>query len=249
MRLHRQYEREAAELEHDARLAATAPVLRRHVVLVLVDRLDRSAARAIQYARTLAPDELRAVHIAADLDRAEALADDWARLGLSRLTLELVDCPDRRLPQALVEVVSEALAGGDTEVSVLLPRRCYRRLWHRLLHDRTADRLAGAARRAPPRQRHLRPVPPGPMNRRRRVADPGPGDGPGPVGAGPAEGRGAHAWNARWSTPPAASASSSSAGAGWPASTPARVLAVEGMAGSYHDRLAILNPDYEILPP
>jgi amino acid transporter len=144
LRLNRQYQSEAAELEHDARLAATAPVLRRHVVLVLVDRLDRSAARAIQYARTLAPDELRAVHIAADLDRAEALADDWARLGLSRLTLELVDCPDRRLPQALVEVVTEALAGGDTEVSVLLPRRCYRRLWHRLLHDRTADRLAGA---------------------------------------------------------------------------------------------------------
>jgi amino acid transporter len=144
MRLHRQYEREGTELEHDARLAATAPVLRHHVVLVLVDRLDRSAARAIQYARTLAPDELRAVHIAADLDRAEALADDWARLGLSRLTLELVDCPDRRLAPALVEVVSEVLAGGDTEVSVLLPRRRYRRLWHRLLHDRTADRLAEA---------------------------------------------------------------------------------------------------------
>ncbi len=29
---------------------------------------------------------------------------------------------------------------------------------------------------------------------------------------------------------------------------PGTLLAVEGMAGSYHDRLAILNPDYEILP-
>ncbi|MEA2716960.1 MAG: hypothetical protein QOI99_1277 [Actinomycetota bacterium] len=144
LRLNRQYKAEAAELEQDARVAASARILRRHVVLVLVDRLDRSAARAIQYARTLAPDELRAVHIASDLARAEALADEWARLGLSRLTLELVDCPDRRLSQSLVEVVSEALAGGDTEVSVLLPRRCYRRQWHRLLHDRTADRLAGA---------------------------------------------------------------------------------------------------------
>jgi amino acid transporter len=144
LRLNRQYRAEATELEHDARLAATVPILRRHVVLVLVERLDRSTARALQYARTLAPDELRAVHIASDLDRSEELADEWARLGLSRLTLELVDCPDRRLPQTLVEVVSEVLAGGDTEVSVLLPRRCYRRLWHRLLHDRTAERLAGA---------------------------------------------------------------------------------------------------------
>ena len=29
---------------------------------------------------------------------------------------------------------------------------------------------------------------------------------------------------------------------------PGTRLAVEGMAGSYHDRLAILNPVYEILP-
>ena len=28
---------------------------------------------------------------------------------------------------------------------------------------------------------------------------------------------------------------------------PGTILAVEGMAGAYHDRLAILNPDYELL--
>src|SRR3712207_9331066 len=84
LRLNRQYSQEDAELEHEAELAATAPILRRHVVLVLIDRLDRSTARAIQYARTLTPDELRAVHIAADELKAEALADEWRRLGLSR---------------------------------------------------------------------------------------------------------------------------------------------------------------------
>ena len=67
VRLNRQYEAEAAELEVDARAAATVPVLRRHVVLVLVERLDQSTARAIQYARTLTPDELRAVHVASDI--------------------------------------------------------------------------------------------------------------------------------------------------------------------------------------
>ena len=77
--------------------AATAPVLRRHVVLVFVARLDPSTARAIQYARTLMPDELRAVHIAWDRQAAEELADGWRRLGLSRVPLELVDCPDRRV--------------------------------------------------------------------------------------------------------------------------------------------------------
>src|SRR5690606_3163627 len=59
LRLNRQYNREAEVLEHDVPAAATAAILRRHVVLVFVDRLDMAAARAIQYARTLTPDELR----------------------------------------------------------------------------------------------------------------------------------------------------------------------------------------------
>ena len=71
-RLNKQYEAEAAELEHDAPAAAESPILRRHVVLVLIDRLDLAAARAIQYARTMTPDELRAVHFVIDAARAAA---------------------------------------------------------------------------------------------------------------------------------------------------------------------------------
>jgi hypothetical protein len=144
VRLNRHYESEATELAADAKAAAEAPVLRRHVVLVLIEDLDRSAARAIQYARSLAPDELRAVHVAVDLPHAEALSEQWQRLGLSRLPLELVDCPDRRLARGVLEVVAEALADGRTEVSVLIPRLAHRRFWHHLLHDRTADAIAGA---------------------------------------------------------------------------------------------------------
>jgi len=143
-RLNKQYAAEAAELEHDAPEAAESPILSRHVVLVLIDRLDLSAARAIQYARSLTPDELRAVHFVVDAQRAASLQEEWGRLGLSRLPLELIDCPDRRLTRAAVELCAETLAGGDTEVSLLLPRIVHTRAWHRLLHDRTADAVAGA---------------------------------------------------------------------------------------------------------
>src|SRR5205823_2325970 len=148
VRLNRQYEAEESELEGDARAAAEAPILRRHVVLVLISKLDRSAARAIQYARTLTPDDLRAVHVADHLEQAEELAAEWRRLGLSRLPLELVDCPDRRVARSVLEVVAEAL-DGQTEVTVLVPRREYKRVWHRLLHDRTADAIASAISRLP----------------------------------------------------------------------------------------------------
>ena len=148
-RLNKQYEAEAHELEEDAKAAAEAPILKRHVVLVMVDALDKSAARAIQYARTLVPDELKAVHIASDPHRAEELADEWRRLGLSRLPLMIVDAPDRRVARAVLEVVAEETADGQTEVTVLIPRRMYRRAWHKLLHDRTADQIARAVGHLP----------------------------------------------------------------------------------------------------
>jgi amino acid transporter len=141
LRLNRQYERERSLLEAGVPAAAKAPILRRHVVLVFVDRLDLAAARAIQYARTLTPDELRAVHFAVDDDAAQRLADEWRRLGLARVPLELVACPDRRITRTAVETVAHELSDGETEVSVLLPDRKYRGIWHRILHDRTADQI------------------------------------------------------------------------------------------------------------
>jgi hypothetical protein len=100
-----------------------------------------ATARAIQYARTLTPDELRAVHFALDDIHARELAEQWRRLGLSRVSLDIVDCPDRRLTRCALETVARDLADGQTEVSVLLPDRKYRGLWHRLLHDRTSEAI------------------------------------------------------------------------------------------------------------
>lgn len=141
LRLNRQYEKETRLLEHDVSAAATAPILRRHVVLVFVDRLDMASARAIQYARTLTPDELRVVHFAVDEIAAAELVDTWGQTGLQRIPLEVVGCSDRRLTRAAVELVARELANGETEVSVLLPDRKYRGLWHRILHDKTAEAI------------------------------------------------------------------------------------------------------------
>jgi amino acid transporter len=193
VRLNRQYEDEAEELEEDAPVAAAGRILRRHAVIVLVDQLDVAAARAIQYARALTPDDLRAVHFDLDPVKTEDLSTAWRSLGLARLPLDIVECPDRRIPRAAAEVVATALADGQTEVSVIVPRRQYTHVWHRLLHDRTADAIAGALSTLPHSnvtivpyhlgaKRHRAPVetvmagtgsPPRPTGRRgRRAAEP-----------------------------------------------------------------------------
>ena len=144
IRLHRQYVAEEKQLETGAAAAAEAPVLQRHVVLVLIGQLDMAAARAVQYARTLRPDELRAVHFNIDVVATEQLKEEWSRLGLAHLPLDIVECRDRRVERAAIEYVADIAADGKTECTVLLPRRAFHSRLARVLHDRTADRIADA---------------------------------------------------------------------------------------------------------
>ncbi len=141
VRMNRQYRAEDEVLEEGAAVqACEAAILRRNVVVILVDRIDLASARAIQYARSLTPDDVRAVHFNIDDTRAQLLIARWQSLGLSRLPLDVVDCPDRRLTRASLELAAE-LADGQTEVTILLPRRSYGKAWRRILHDQTADQI------------------------------------------------------------------------------------------------------------
>jgi amino acid transporter len=148
-RLNRRYREEAEVLgETVAEAAAEAHPLPRSVALIMVDRLDHATARAIQYARTLSVDDMRAIHIVIDTAAAEHLQDRWVRLGLSRFPLELVECEDRRVVRAAMQR-ADAEVNDETEVTVLLPRRSYQRAWSRFLHDATAERIATAVSRLP----------------------------------------------------------------------------------------------------
>jgi hypothetical protein len=116
--------------------------MRKLAVLVFIDRLDLAAARALQFGRSLHPDDLRAVHFVVDQQRADELTESWRDHGLASIGLELVDCPDRRLTRSAMTTVAHALADGQTEVCVVLPDRRYGGFWRRILHDQTAESLA-----------------------------------------------------------------------------------------------------------
>ncbi len=142
MRLNRQYESEKKELKVEVRKISSLKVRRAHSVMVMVGDLDLSTARALQYGRTLSPDVLRAVHIATDETHAEDLMYQWTELGLDRVPLEIVECPNRRINRSLLELAVMETSDPRTELTVLIPRREYTRLWHRFLHDHTADSMA-----------------------------------------------------------------------------------------------------------
>ena len=149
MRLNRQYRAEASVLETSRTEPPELDKYDRHRVFVFVDSVDLAEVEAMRYAKGLHADEMVAVHFVLDPAHAARLQRRWQHFG--HLTeLRLVECVDRNLLRSAQELVLQMMRDHpDTKVTVLLPRRTYSALLGRLLHDRTADKIAGVISRIP----------------------------------------------------------------------------------------------------
>ena len=149
MRLNRQYRAEASVLETSRTEPPELDKYDRHRVFVFVDSVDLAEVEAMRYAKGLHADEMVAVHFVLDPAHAARLQRRWQHFG--HLTeLRLVECLDRNVLRAAQELVCQVMRDHpDTKVTVLLPRRTYSALLGRLLHDRTADKIAGVISRIP----------------------------------------------------------------------------------------------------
>jgi amino acid transporter len=124
------------------------PHYSRRTVFVFVDSFDLATLAALRYARSLRPTTMRAVHFVIDNVQAEKLREKWTRADRG-VPLDFIDVSDRRLTRAAAELVERETADPDTHVTVVLPRRSYSALLGRLLHDRTADKIAAVVSRIP----------------------------------------------------------------------------------------------------
>lgn len=149
LRLRAQYTREQKALSvQEGHHRATS--IARHDVTVLVDNVDIATIGAIRYARSLKPRNISAVHFVIDDRHADDIARAWAEThAVDDVTLELIDCPDRRLANAAMDYALRMTENADTELTLLLPRRSYSRLFGRLLHDQTAEEIAAPISQLP----------------------------------------------------------------------------------------------------
>ena len=149
MRLNRQYRAEASVLEMSRTERPELTQHARHRVFVFVDSVDLAVIEAVRYANGLHADELTAVHFVIDAVHTARLQQRWQHFEHDT-QLRVVECPDRNLSRAAQELVLQVKEEHpDTTVTVLLPRRTYGPLVSRLLHDRTADKMAAAISRVP----------------------------------------------------------------------------------------------------
>src|SRR6516164_2647475 len=149
IRMNREYAAEGEVLETIAENQPPPPPhYSRRTVFVFVDSFDLATLAGLRYARSLRPTSIRAVHFVIDSVRADKLRDKWTRANRG-VTLDFIDVSDRRLTRAAAELVEREIADPGTHVTVVLPRRSYSALFGRLLHDRTADKIAAVVSRIP----------------------------------------------------------------------------------------------------
>ena len=149
IRMNREYTAETEVLETiSENQPPPPPHYSRRTVFVFVDGFDLATLAALRYARSMRPTTIRAVHFVIDSVRADKLREKWTRADRG-VTLDFIDCSDRRLTRAAAELVEREATDAQTHVTVVLPRRSYSALLGRLLHDRTADKIAAVVSRIP----------------------------------------------------------------------------------------------------
>jgi hypothetical protein len=130
----RHYDRLEAALDVSA--GAARPNLTPNTVLVLVGQMSLGVIDALNYARSLRPDHLAALHVCVDEDYGKKLVDRWAELGIE-VPLECVDAPYREITpvvEAYVDRLDHRWPG--TTMTVVTSQYAGERVTSDLFHNR-----------------------------------------------------------------------------------------------------------------
>ena len=101
--------------------ADVPPEPARHTFVVLVSRVHKGVIEALNYASSLRPDHLTALHIAADESEHEQIQREWREFGFS-VPLEIVDSPYREIVAPVERFLDELDARwNDDRITVLIP--------------------------------------------------------------------------------------------------------------------------------
>jgi amino acid transporter len=117
--------------------AAKPIALRRHTAVVLVSGIHKGVLPALQYAQSIAPDNVTAVYVDLDADSTAKLRERWCDWGCD-IPLVVLDSPFRSLLTPLLGYIEELENRyGDDVVTVVLPEFVPAHWWEHLLHNQT----------------------------------------------------------------------------------------------------------------
>ncbi|NNJ10844.1 APC family permease [Chloroflexales bacterium ZM16-3] len=118
--------------------------LRRHTSIVLVSGIHRGVLPALQYARSISPDNVMAVYVNLDADQTARLQQRWCDWGCD-VPLVVLESPYRSLITPLFNYIQEVDSRyTDDVLTVVLPEFVPAHWWEHLLHNQTGMLIKAA---------------------------------------------------------------------------------------------------------
>lgn len=118
--------------------------VRRHTALVLVSGVHRGVIPALEFARSLAPDNTTALFVDLDAEQTNTIKTKWEHWG-SGIPLKILESPYRSLVRPILRYIDQVDAEYDDDVlSVILPEFIPSKWWQHLLHNQTALAIKAA---------------------------------------------------------------------------------------------------------
>ena len=113
--------------------------LRRVETIVLVSEVTAPTLRAVQYACTVSPGAVRALHVEIEPEQRARVEAAWAQHGV-KVPLEVVDSPYRDLTTTVLDHLDRAArrAGDEAMLNVVIPEFVVASTGGRLLHNQSA---------------------------------------------------------------------------------------------------------------
>jgi amino acid transporter len=106
-------------------------------LIVVVSSVNRALMRAIEYAKSLHPADLKAVTVSLESAESSELLRNWQEARLD-IPLEIVDSPYRSVIQPLLQEIRDLSPNPNDAVGVIVPEFILEHWWEHLLHGQTA---------------------------------------------------------------------------------------------------------------
>ena len=111
------------------------------IALILVNRLQKPVAKAIDYALAAKHDKTLAIHVAVTKEEADAIQKEWEEHRMP-IPLVVIQSPYRTYAGPVADFISQYReTHGSSVVTVYLPQYIVGHWWETFLHNRRASRI------------------------------------------------------------------------------------------------------------
>ena len=140
--IHKHYMSVATQLSMETIHDTLPPI--HHTVIVPISGIHRGVIKALQYAKSISPDNVSAVYVDFDEEATAKLQEYWGRLDLG-VKLVILPSPYRELTRPLLRYIYKMDRKCDDDVlTIVLPEFVPKKWWQHLLHNQSSLLLKGA---------------------------------------------------------------------------------------------------------